>query len=152
MVEPLAKGDRTIIALVKPAPGTWTITPLPGSEAMTKVSYAEQLPPAKVTAAVSGTGAQRTLNYHLRLRPGQTVHFVEEGPGGTTCLAMRAPPAGASASPRRPLPPAGAGSSPSCRSPDSRSKLSWPAVTPPPQSWRRARLIRYKSTRPAVPS
>jgi hypothetical protein len=72
---------QTVVGLVNPKPGTYTISLLPGSPAISKVSHATDPPPAKVTASVHGHGARRTLAYNIRRRPGQSVEFVEVAGG-----------------------------------------------------------------------
>jgi hypothetical protein len=62
------------------APGTYTITPLADSPAISSLATAEGLPPAKVKASVGGTATRRTLSYDVGARPGQNVTFVEQGP------------------------------------------------------------------------
>ncbi len=80
LITPEANFDRTRVSITDPAPGTWTLTPLPGSSQISKVEYSNALPSAKITTSVSGTGTVRTLHYRVRPREGQTVTFVERGP------------------------------------------------------------------------
>ena len=47
----------TVIGLQNPRPGRYTIEPMPGSPAITKVTEANDPPPARVTARVTGRGA-----------------------------------------------------------------------------------------------
>ena len=68
---------QTVVGLVDPRPGTYTIETLPGSPAITKVAEATDPLPARVTASVHGHGARRTLAYDIRRRPQQTVTFLE---------------------------------------------------------------------------
>jgi hypothetical protein len=68
---------QTVVGLVDPRPGTYTIEPLPGSPAITKVAEATDPPPAQVKASVHGHGARRTLLYDILRRPQQTVQLVE---------------------------------------------------------------------------
>ena len=53
----------TVVGLKDPKPGTYTLDLLPGSPAITKVTEAEDPPPAHVSARVRGTGRA-----HARLR------------------------------------------------------------------------------------
>ena len=71
----------TWIGVPHPAAGTWTLTPLSGSVPIADIAVADGLPPASVTARVTGSGYRRVLNYSIRPRPGQSVQFVESGPG-----------------------------------------------------------------------
>ncbi len=68
---------QTVVGLVDPRPGTYTIETLPGSPAITKVAEATDPLPAQVTASVHGHGSRRTLAYDIRRRPQQTVTFLE---------------------------------------------------------------------------
>jgi hypothetical protein len=68
---------QTVVGLVNPKPGDYTIETLPGSPAITNVAKATDPLPARVTASVRGQGARRTLAYDIRQRPQQTVTFVE---------------------------------------------------------------------------
>ncbi len=71
----------TVIGLQDPKPGTYQLDLLPGSPAITKVTEAEDPPPARVSARVTGRGAKRTLDYDVLRRPGQKVTFVEVAGG-----------------------------------------------------------------------
>ena len=79
VIWPEPKQDQTIVAIKNPAAGEWTLTPLPGSPAISKVAYANGLPPAKISATVSGHGPTRTLSYRVTARAGQVVRFAERG-------------------------------------------------------------------------
>ncbi len=68
---------QTVVGLVNPAAGTYTIELLPGSPAITNVSEASDPLPARVRAAVHSHGTRRTLAYNVLPRPGQSVQFVE---------------------------------------------------------------------------
>ncbi|MBV9001163.1 MAG: hypothetical protein JO304_19040, partial [Solirubrobacterales bacterium] len=81
VVWPEPKLGETLIEIRRPGAGRWTITPLPGSPAITSVSYANSLPPAKIGATVRGRGSALTLRYRLRPRAGQTVTFAERAAG-----------------------------------------------------------------------
>ncbi len=67
----------TVIGLQDPKPGSYKLDLLPGSPAITKLTEAEDPPPARVSARVTGRGATRTLVYDVLRRPGQKVTFVE---------------------------------------------------------------------------
>ena len=69
-----------------PRPGAYTIAPLPGSAAVSKVTEAEDPPDARVTATVRGRGTRRTLVYDIAARPDQRVTFVETSPEGNRPL------------------------------------------------------------------
>ncbi len=79
VIWPEPKQDETLVAIKHPSAGNWTLTPLAGSPAITTVSYANGLPPVKVSARVSSAGTHRTLSYRLRPRAGQVVTFAERG-------------------------------------------------------------------------
>jgi len=68
---------QTVVGLVNPVAGTYTIETLPGSPAITKVSEATDPLPAQVKGSVHSHGARRTLLYNVLRRPGQSVQFVE---------------------------------------------------------------------------
>jgi len=71
------KLHTTVVGLVHPAPGTYTIQLLPGSPAIKKMSQAEDQPKARISASVRGTGARRTLSYTVGRRIDQRVRFTE---------------------------------------------------------------------------
>jgi hypothetical protein len=73
----------TVVGLVDPAPGTFTITPLDGSPAITRVRQAVDQPVARARASVTGRGARRTLAYDLVRRADQRVTFLEQTAQGT---------------------------------------------------------------------
>lgn len=77
------KLKATVIGLVDPEPGTYTITPLPGSPTIAKLTEANDPPDARVKASVTGKGARRKLVYDVARRPDQRVTFVESGSAGT---------------------------------------------------------------------
>jgi hypothetical protein len=77
VIWPEPKLDESLVALDHPAPGAWTLTPLPGSPAISNVSYANAMPPARVTATVYGRGRVLVLAYRIRPRAGQRVTFAE---------------------------------------------------------------------------
>jgi hypothetical protein len=85
----------TWVAISHPGAGAWTITPQPGSVAITSVAVADYMPGASVHARVEGRGYHRTLRFTLRRRPGQTVRFVESGKGVTRSIATTSAPSGA---------------------------------------------------------
>ncbi len=71
----------TYVGLIHPAAGRWTIAPNPASVPITTIYRADGLPPAAVTARVTGRGRRLTLVYNIRPRPTQTVTFLERGRG-----------------------------------------------------------------------
>ena len=73
------KLHQTVVGLVDPKPGDYTISLLPDSPPITKVSQATDPAPAQITASVRGHGvaAKRTLVYDVAPRPNQSVTFVE---------------------------------------------------------------------------
>lgn len=76
----------TVIGLVHPAAGTYTITVLPGSPAIKMMSEATDQPAARVSASVRGSGARRTLLYNITRRRDQRVTFVEQKRGGSRII------------------------------------------------------------------
>ena len=75
--------STTTIIMRKPVAGTYRLVPLvgvPTSPGPFRVSTAENRPPIRIHARVSGKGAKRTLGWSLRTIPGQRVTFVERGP------------------------------------------------------------------------
>jgi len=80
------KLKATVIGLVDPKPGTYTIEPLPGSPTIAKLTEAQDPPAARVKASISGQGVRRTLAYDVAQRPGQRVTFVEKGQGGSRTI------------------------------------------------------------------
>jgi uncharacterized delta-60 repeat protein len=81
VIWPEPKLDETLIGIMHPARGAWTITPLAGSTPITKVSYVNALAPPKISTTVSGHGSTRTLAYRVRPRAGQQVTFAERSNG-----------------------------------------------------------------------
>jgi hypothetical protein len=59
----------TVVGLVGPVPGQYTITPDAGSATVTQVTEAQDQPDAKVTATVKGRGDKRALVYDIARRP-----------------------------------------------------------------------------------
>jgi hypothetical protein len=76
----------TAVGLQNPHPGVYRIEPLPGSSSIKSFGEASDPPDAQVTASVQGTGARRTLVYHIRRRPDQRVTFSEVGGGSTATI------------------------------------------------------------------
>jgi hypothetical protein len=77
VIWPEPKLDETLVSIDHPAPGAWTLTPLPGSPTISNVSYANAVAPARIIATVSGRGRARTLSYRIVPRAGQRVTFAE---------------------------------------------------------------------------
>lgn len=77
----------TVVGLQEPRPGTYTIEPLPGSPAVTKVTEAQDPPDARISARIARRGARRVITYDIRPRPDQRVTFVETGPDGNRPIA-----------------------------------------------------------------
>ncbi|HET8980289.1 MAG TPA: hypothetical protein VFN87_19210 [Solirubrobacteraceae bacterium] len=81
VIWPEPKLDQTLIAIRRPAQGRWTVTPLTGSPTITGISYADGLPPARISTTVSGHRRSLTLHYRIRPRAGQSVTFAERADG-----------------------------------------------------------------------
>ncbi len=75
---------QTLIEIPHAAPGSWTLTPAPGSAPLKSVGLAHVLPEPRIRAHVGGRGAKRTLNYSFKPQPGLTVKFAEGVDGGST--------------------------------------------------------------------
>jgi PKD repeat protein len=73
------QSKTTFIGIRHPAAGTWTVTPQPGSPAVTDIASADGLPAPAIHAKVGRSGANRTLTYRLTPQPGQQVSFAERG-------------------------------------------------------------------------
>ena len=80
--------DTTLVALRHPSAGRWTLTAAAGSVPIVDVASADALPPAAVTAQVSGRGAKWTLHYRLTPAVGRRVTFVEHGSGAVHVLGI----------------------------------------------------------------
>jgi hypothetical protein len=76
----------TVVGLVNPAAGTYTIELLSGSPAVSTISQATDQPRAHVTASVQGRGTRRTLVYNVARRVDQRVTFIEQARGGTRTI------------------------------------------------------------------
>lgn len=86
VVQDAAKRTTTFL-LNAPSPGTWRAFLQSGSSPVAKVATAKAAPRPEISAAVTGTGTQRTLTWNLTPLPGQTVTFVEKGPETTAVIA-----------------------------------------------------------------
>jgi len=75
--------DATFLVLRDPPPGRWTIAPLPGSVPIGTVKTADGLPPLRLSARVTGSGAERTLSWTANPLGGQQIEFAERGRAGT---------------------------------------------------------------------
>jgi hypothetical protein len=74
--------DTTVIKLIGPAPGQWTIRPLPGSPPVTALLTAHGLPAISVHAQVTGGGGGvRYLVYRNVPAQGRAVTLFETGAG-----------------------------------------------------------------------
>lgn len=81
------RARNRLIAFVRGIPGEWTIEPAAGSPAVADVQSATVLEPPRVSGRVAGSGARRTLRYHVSPRPGQLVRFVERSRLGQRAIA-----------------------------------------------------------------
>jgi len=78
--------NTVYIAIREPSPGTWRLAPKQG-EATTPLAAVRQasgLPEPSVHVQVRGRGQSRRLSYRLRPITGQSVSFIERGPGVNT--------------------------------------------------------------------
>jgi hypothetical protein len=76
----------TVVGLVHPVPGTYSITLLPGSPSVKTMREASDQPKARISAAVRGNGAQRILAYNVAARVDQRVTFIEQAHGGSRII------------------------------------------------------------------
>jgi hypothetical protein len=76
------ESNVAVIGLQNARPGTYTISLLPGSVPITKISRASDPPPATVTGKLAGKGAKRVLHYDIRKRRAQKVQFYDITPNG----------------------------------------------------------------------
>jgi hypothetical protein len=75
---------KTTFFVVKhPAAGRWTITPLADSSRLVSAGHGNGLPTPSIHGRVTGSGATRTFNYHVKPLAGQTVSFEEHGRSGS---------------------------------------------------------------------
>lgn len=78
----------TYVRLEKPAAGTYTVTPAPGT-AIAGVSLGRGLPEPSVTGSVKrGKGRTRVLSYRVRPITGQRVRFIEQSGSVRNMLAL----------------------------------------------------------------
>ena len=70
--------DTTWIGVDDARPGTYTITPQPGSAPIAKISETRPRDD-RLKASVSGKGGELTLSYDVGNSPGQVVTFFERG-------------------------------------------------------------------------
>lgn len=75
------ENESKTVFVVPAKRGDFTVRPTDGSVPIFGVTTASVLPKAKVTARVTGRGAQRVLSYDIAELPGQTVRFVEQAQG-----------------------------------------------------------------------
>ncbi len=73
------QGANTFIGVKRGRPGTYTVTPLPGSPPISSLAATRPGYDTKFTARVTGRGSRRVLRYDARKRGGQRVTFVEQG-------------------------------------------------------------------------
>lgn len=79
--------SRTVL-FVRGEAGTWAVEPAEGSPAIVDIRRSSVLPAPKVTAKVSGRGADRKLTYRVTRIAGQEVRFVEQSRGGLRDIAL----------------------------------------------------------------
>jgi hypothetical protein len=71
--------DTTWIGVDDAKPGTYTVTPMPGSAPITGMSETRPEPGERLKASVTGKGDTRVLHYDVGSAPGQLVRFYERG-------------------------------------------------------------------------
>jgi hypothetical protein len=78
---------ETMIAVLHPIAGAYTITANPGSPALANVTEVEAVAPS-VRAYVTGTGRNRALHYRVKTEHGQTVAFYDVSGQGDRLLGV----------------------------------------------------------------
>jgi hypothetical protein len=78
----------TYLAVARPRPGRWTLTPDAGSAPVLSYRRAEALGPVRVRARVSGRGATRRLRWTVSRRRGLRVTFFERSAAGARRIAV----------------------------------------------------------------
>src|ERR687895_148972 len=78
----------TYLAVARPRPGRWTLTPEPGSAPVLSYRRAGDLAPVRVRARVSGRGATRRLRWRVSRRRGVRVTFFERSAAGARRIAV----------------------------------------------------------------
>jgi len=79
--------DAAYVVLKKPKAGAWTVTPEPGSAAITQVMTSDGYVAATVRAKLGGQGRRRSIAYRVAHGGhGQAVQFLERGAFGTHVL------------------------------------------------------------------
>lgn len=72
-------GNRTIVTVMKPAAGVWTIAAKPGTTPISAVGLSLPIAEPRVLARVAGKGAKRRLVYRATLAKGDRLTFNETG-------------------------------------------------------------------------
>jgi hypothetical protein len=78
----------TYLAVARPRPGRWMLTPDPGSAPVLSYRRAGTLAPVRVRARVSGRGATRRLRWRVSRRRGLRVTFYERSAAGVRRVAV----------------------------------------------------------------
>ncbi len=73
---------EAVVGLQDPVPGTYTITPLPGSVGFAQVFNASDTADLGITGHVSAVGGDRALAYNVPSVPGEKVTFLDVAPNG----------------------------------------------------------------------
>ena len=85
----LARANETEIELAGKNAGAWTVEPLAGSPEIESAELSSELTPPRIKGRVTGSGANRVLQYTARNIPVSTsVTFVEEGTGDGKTLGI----------------------------------------------------------------
>ena len=104
LAEHLLLSDKlatTYFFVTPPVTGTYRLVAREGTIA--QVNYAEQTPKPRVIAAVTGSGATRTVNVQATTLPGQRVTLYEEGGGNGGPIGVIKKPTRAFATAVQPL-------------------------------------------------
>jgi hypothetical protein len=88
VIVPVEAERRTFVFVKKPSAGRWRVDGV--GQRLTQLRTAEGLPKPKVSGAVSGEGAKRTLSYTVRQITGQRITFFERTKDGVAKQIGRA--------------------------------------------------------------
>ncbi len=77
--------DTTYVYLKHPSAGLWRVQSLDGT-AVRRIDAAHQLPEPKVSATITGRGAQQLLRWKARPIPGQQIALIDRTDGVATTL------------------------------------------------------------------
>lgn len=91
---PDADSHRQTLLIARPAPGTYTVVPAPGSPAITAMKLSRSAPTPSAKGTVRSRGKRKELRWTATARSGKTVEFFEEGDGVIRLLGHPSGPRG----------------------------------------------------------